>query len=167
MNVSITRSERDPRGFCLTTQLLVAQPRSKVFEFFADAHEVETITPPWLYFSVRTPSPIEMQAGTLIDYRLRLHGLPIRWRSKISVWEPPCRFVDEQVRGPYAYWHHLHTFSELDGGTLVADTVHYAVPCSWIAHPLVRRDLRNIFQYRCDTMKQLFRPLRSVRNQSG
>ncbi len=126
MSVIIQKSDHDPRGFCLTTELLVSDPREQVFEFFADAFQLETITPPWLHFSVQTPRPIEMKAATLIDYKLQLHGLPVRWRSKISVWQPPFRFVDEQVKGPYRYWHHLHTFEETEGGTLVSDIVRYA-----------------------------------------
>lgn len=150
----------DRKGYRLTTELLVAEPRSEVFAFFADAFQLETITPPWLNFSVQTPRPIEMRAGVEIDYRLRLHALPIRWRSRISEWEPPLRFVDEQVRGPYTHWHHLHTFEETAEGTLVSDIVHYQVPLSFIAHPLlVRRDLTRIFQYRRETMRKKFRSL--------
>ncbi len=160
MTVSITNSDQDPRGFQLTTELLVEEPRSEVFAFFADAYQLDTITPPWLLFSVQTPRPIEMFAGTLIDYKLRLHGLPIRWRSKISSWEPPFQFVDEQVKGPYRYWHHLHTFDEVNGGTMVRDIVHYSVPFGFISHPLlVRRDLTTIFEYRQETMCRIFTPV--------
>ena len=160
MSVVIDRSDRDPSGYQLTTELVLKEPRQQVFDFFADAFQLETITPPWLHFSVRTPAPIVMQPGTLIDYTLRLHGLPIRWRSEISSWDPPFQFVDQQVSGPYRYWHHLHTFEEVDGGTLVRDIVHYAVPFGFITHPLlVRRDLTKIFQYRHQTMSRLFTPL--------
>ncbi len=159
MNVSIIRSPRDPRGYRLSTELLVAEPREQVFEFFADAFQLETITPPWLHFSVQTPAPIEMHPGTLIDYQLRLHGLPVRWRSEISQWDPPTRFVDRQVKGPYRYWHHLHTFDEVDGGTLVRDVVHYAMPFGFIMHPLmVRRDLTRIFAFRQKMMRDIFTP---------
>ena len=136
MSVAIRKSDRGSQGYCLTTELLVAEPRAQVFEFFADAFQLETITPPWLHFSVRTPRPIEMEAGTMIDYKLQLHGLPVGWRSKISEWQPPLRFVDEQVKGPYRCWHHLHTFEEINGGTLVSDIVHYAMPLGFILHPL-------------------------------
>lgn len=160
MTVVITKSDRDHKGFRLTTELLVEESRSRVFDFFADAYQLETITPAWLQFSVQTPPPIAMHAGTLIDYRLRLHGLPIRWRSKISSWEPPLQFVDEQVKGPYHYWHHLHTFEEVSGGTMVRDIVHYSVPLGFIVHPLlVRRDLTKIFEYRQETMAQIFTPI--------
>lgn len=160
MSIVIVKADRVPGGYRLTTELRVAEPREQVFGFFADAFQLETITPPWLHFAVQTPRPIEMRSGTIIDYKLRLHGWPIRWRSKISLWEPPFQFVDEQVRGPYRCWHHLHTFDEVDGGTLVRDVVHYAVPLGFITHPLlVRRDLTKIFQYRRETMHGVFTPI--------
>lgn len=160
MTVTIERSPTDPSGYRLTTELLVAEPRGQVFDFFADAFQLETITPPSLRFSVCTPRPLEMRSGVLIDYKLRLHGWPIRWRSKISNWKPPYQFVDEQLKGPYRYWHHLHTFDDVDGGTLVRDIVHYAIPLGFIMHPLlVRRDLTTIFEYRRKTMSTRFTPL--------
>ena len=126
-----------------------------VFPFFGDAHNLEAITPPWLGFRVVTPEPIEMAAGTLIEYRLRLHGVPIRWRTTIAVWDPPRRFVDVQLSGPYRMWHHTHDFEPTaDGGTLMTDTVRYALPfgpLGEIAHRLlVRRDLERIFDFRRD-----------------
>ena len=160
VTVAIRKSDRVSAGYCLTTELLVAEPREQVFEFFADAFQLETITPPWLHFSVRTPRPLEMEAGTMIDYKLRLHTLPVRWRSQISEWQPPFRFVDEQVQGPYRYWHHLHTFEENESGTLVGDIVHYAVPLGFILHPLlVRPDLTKIFEYRREMMSRVFTPV--------
>jgi ligand-binding SRPBCC domain-containing protein len=124
-----------------------------VFPFFADASNLETITPPWLSFSVTTPRPIAMRLGTIIEYRLRLHGLPIRWLTQIEAWEPGVRFVDRQLRGPYALWHHTHEFeATADGGTLMRDTVRYALPlgpAGALAHGLfVRRDLDRIFDFR-------------------
>jgi ligand-binding SRPBCC domain-containing protein len=160
MTVTFEKSDRDTSGYRLSTELLVGEPVAQVFDFFADAFQLETITPPCLRFSVQTPPPIEMRAGTLIDYRLRLHGLPNRWRSKISEWEPPFHFVDEQVRGPYRYWHHLHAFEEIDGATLVRDIVHYDVRLDFVLHTLlVRRDLRRIFEFRRETMSRIFTPL--------
>jgi ligand-binding SRPBCC domain-containing protein len=156
MIVTIEKSDLDPRGYRLTTELRLAAPREKVFAFFSDAFQLETITPPWMHFSVQTPGPIEMQSGTLIDYKLRVHGWPMRWRSRISLWEPPLQFVDEQVKGPYRYWLHLHAFQDVDGGTLVRDVVHYSLPLRRILHPLlVRRDLVRIFEYRRATMSQM------------
>ena len=137
--------------------------REQVFDFFADAFQLETITPPWLHFSVQTPRPIAMAKDVLIDYKLRLHGFPIRWQSRISCWEPPFQFIDEQVRGPYRYWHHLHTFEEFEGGTLVRDVVHYSVLLGAIMHPLIiRRDLTKIFEYRHDVMSRIFSPVQAL-----
>ena len=128
-------------------------PPERVFPFFADAANLEAITPPWLSFRVVTPRPVEMRAGTLIEYRLRLHGLPIRWLTRIEVWEPPHRFVDAQLSGPYKLWHHAHEFApDGDGGTIMRDTVHYALPygpLGEIARRLfVARDLASIFDHR-------------------
>src|SRR5690242_15517200 len=90
----------------------VELPVEEAFAFYGDAHNLERITPPWLGFEVTTPGPIEMGVGTLIEYRLRLHRVPVRWRTRITAWEPPRRFVDTQVRGPYSLWEHTHTFEE-------------------------------------------------------
>ncbi|MCA9122943.1 MAG: SRPBCC family protein [Planctomycetaceae bacterium] len=159
MSITIGK-QPSSRGYCLTTELRVPEARDRVFEFFADAYQLEAITPPWLHFSVLTPRPIEMCPGRLIDYRLRLHGVPIRWRSKISDWQPPFQFVDEQLKGPYHYWHHQHTFEEVSDGTLVRDVVNYAVPLGFILHPLlVRRDLTRIFEFRRDALGSVFTPI--------
>lgn len=157
MSVEIQRHP-DRRGvYQLRTELWVPQPIETVFEFFADAYRLEDITPPWLHFHVLTPRPVPMSAGTLIDYRLRLHGLPLSWRSEISVWEPPFRFVDRQVRGPYRLWHHDHTFETVDGGTLVRDCVDYAVPGGPLVNALfVRPDLVKIFEYRTARLREFF-----------
>jgi ligand-binding SRPBCC domain-containing protein len=137
----------------LERQQLLTRPPKAVFPFFGDALNLEAITPPWLGFRVVTPQPIEMAPGTLIEYRLRLHGVPIRWRTTIAVWDPPRRFVDVQLSGPYRMWHHTHDFSAAaDGGTLMTDTVRYALPfgpLGELAHrALVRRDLERIFDFR-------------------
>jgi ligand-binding SRPBCC domain-containing protein len=131
----------------------LARPPEAVFGFFADARNLEAITPPFLRFRVVTPEPIEMRAGTLIRYRLRLRGLPLSWLTAIQAWEPPHRFVDVQVRGPYALWHHTHGFADDGrGGCLMRDTVRYALPLGplgEVAHrALVRRDLAEIFDFR-------------------
>jgi ligand-binding SRPBCC domain-containing protein len=133
-------------------QHLVSPPET-VVPWFGDALNLEAITPPWLGFRVVTPGPIEMAPGTLIEYRLKLHGLPIRWRTTIAVWDPPRRFVDVQLSGPYRMWHHTHDFEPApNGGTLMRDTVRYALPLGplgELAHrALVRRDLDRIFDYR-------------------
>jgi len=151
-------SHPDRRGWWrLTTSLLLPAERERVFEFFADAFQLEVITPPWLHFHVVTPRPIVMAPGLRIDYRLRIRGIPVRWQSCISVWEPSRQFVDEQVRGPYRAWHHRHTFEEVDGGTLVGDEVDYSVPGGALAHwLLVRGQLLEIFRYRRDKLVEIF-----------
>lgn len=128
-------------------------PVERAFGFFANARNLEAITPRWLGFRITTPGDIEMRPGTLIDYRLKLHGVPVRWRTRIEQWEPPVRFVDVQVSGPYALWEHTHTF-EPDGGeaVVIGDEVRYALPLGplgRIAHALfVGRDLERIFDFR-------------------
>jgi ligand-binding SRPBCC domain-containing protein len=129
------------------------QSPGEVFPFFADARNLEAITPPWLGFDVTTPGPIDMRPGALIEYRLRLHAVPIDWRTTIAVWDPPRRFVDVQIRGPYRLWHHTHDFEpDGAGGTVMRDTVRYALPfgpLGALAHALlVRRDLEAIFDFR-------------------
>ena len=138
-------------------ELWLPRPRAEVFPFFADARNLGVITPPWLSFEVLTPSPIGMRAGALIDYRLRFRGLPLRWRTEITVWEPPSRFVDRQLRGPYRLWHHAHTFEERDGGTLCRDEVRYAVlGGEWVNRLFVRRDVGRIFAFRRQKLLELF-----------
>jgi ligand-binding SRPBCC domain-containing protein len=132
----------------------------EVFGFFADARNLEAITPPLLRFEVATPGDIEMRVGTLIQYRLRLHGIPVNWLTSIQAWDPPHRFVDQQIRGPYALWHHTHTFAPVgDGATLMTDTVHYALgfgALGEMAHRLlVRRDLEAIFDFRREAIAPL------------
>src|SRR4051812_28030564 len=104
-------------------------PIAQVFAFYGTAVNLERITPPWLGFEVTTPGPIEMGVGTLIEYRPRLHRVPVRWRTRIAVWEPPRRFVDVQAKGPYSLWEHTHTFEE-DGSeaTIIRDRVRYSIP---------------------------------------
>jgi ligand-binding SRPBCC domain-containing protein len=139
------------------TELWLPRPREEIFAFFGDAANLDAITPPWVHFHTVTPAPIEMRPGTLIDHKLRIHGLPIRWRSQITVWEPPTRFVDEQVRGPYRLWRHEHIFVERDGGTLVQDRVQYAVAFDFLVHKFfVARDVEKIFAHRTETLRRRF-----------
>lgn len=153
----MTITSCDSGSYRLSTEFWTPRPLGEVFPFFADAHNLQVLTPAFLNFRVLTPAPIMMRVGTTIDYQIRLHGLPIRWKSLISAWEPPFRFVDEQVRGPYKFWHHEHTFEEIDGGTVIRDIVHYGVPGGGLIHALlVRRDLTAIFQYRADQMLAQF-----------
>lgn len=130
-----------------------------VFGFFADAHNLEAITPRLLRLRVLTPAPIVMGAGTRISYRLRVHGVPVKWLTEITAWEPPYRFVDEQRDGPYALWQHTHTFEADGDATVMRDLVRYRIGCGplgALAHALlVRRDLDRIFDYRAEQVPRL------------
>ena len=143
--------------FELKTSLWLPSPRDRVFEFFADAGNLETLTPPWLNFQILTPRPIAMHPGALIDYRIRLRGIPIRWRTEIAEWQPPARFVDRQLRGPYRQWIHEHRFEEKNGGTECFDVVCYAVLGGALVNRFfVRRDVEKIFEFRRRKMLELF-----------
>ena len=126
-------------------------PREAGFASFADATNLERIAPPELRFRILTSHPIAMQAGTLIDYRLRLFAVPLSWRARIMDWKPPAGFVDEQVRGPYRLWRHAHRFYDSEEGTVIEDTIYYRLPFGPFGdlfHPLVRLQLERIFRYR-------------------
>ncbi len=162
------------RTHTLEMSIDLPRPIGEVFEFFADAGNLQEITPGWLDFAILTPRPIVMGVGTLIDYRLRIRGVPVRWRTRIAAWEPVgsfapdrARFVDEQVRGPYRVWRHTHTFEALaasrsmpEGGTRCGDRVEFRSP-GWVLEPLVhralvRRDVERIFAYRARRLGELF-----------
>lgn len=137
----------------------VAWPIERVFGFFANAGNLDRLTPPWLNFQVRTPQPITMQAGARIEYTIRWRGLPIRWLTEIEEWTPGKRFVDVQVRGPYRLWHHTHRFEAVRDETVLEDEVRYALPLGPIgdcAHSLlVRRDVEEIFDFRAQQIHEL------------
>jgi len=148
------------RIYQLRTEVRVPGRLQEVFPFFADAGNLELLTPPWLKFEILTPRPIEMRVGALIDYRIWLRIVPMRWRTKITVWEPPYRFVDEQIRGPYRQWIHEHTFEQIGREVAVRDHVRYAVPggpgLERLAHAmLVKPDIDRIFAYRVEAMNRL------------
>ncbi len=137
----------------------VARPLGEVFAFYSDPANLERLTPPWLRFRIVTPAPIAMRAGLQIDYRIALRGLPLRWRSEITAWEPPHRFVDEQRRGPYRVWVHEHLFHEREGGTEIVDRVRYAARGGRLVERLfVDRDLARIFDYRQRRIAELLAP---------
>jgi ligand-binding SRPBCC domain-containing protein len=155
----VIKINRSPTGsgFRLEALQFLPCPRAQLFEYFCDAFELENLTPTWMHFSVVTPSPIHIAPGTLIDYRLRVHGVPLRWQSRISEWEPPLRFVDEQTRGPYRRWRHQHDFEVVDGGTLCRDSVDYAVYGGSLINAIfVRPDLFKIFAFRQSKLRELF-----------
>jgi ligand-binding SRPBCC domain-containing protein len=145
------------KEFTLHTELWLPRSCTEIFPFFADARNLEKITPPWLKFQVLTPAPIAMRPGAQIDYRIRIHGFPIGWRTEIMAWDPPHRFIDVQLRGPYSLWHHTHTFEARDDGTLCRDDVRYrphgGALVNWL---FVRRDIERIFEYRQQRLKEFF-----------
>lgn len=143
----------------LEREQFLPHPVEQVFAVFAESRNLERLTPSWLRFRVLTPEPIEMKVGALIDYRLRVRGLPLRWTSRIEEWVPGLAFIDRQVKGPYRLGQHRHSFEARDGGTAVRDVVDYALPLGFageIAHPLfVRRDLERIFAFRHEAAESL------------
>jgi ligand-binding SRPBCC domain-containing protein len=140
----------------LQRETVVPAPLDDTFAFFADASNLERLTPPWLRFAMLTPTPLVMREGLEIDYRIRLHGLPIPWRSRIDVWEPGVRFVDRQLVGPYRWWSHEHRFDEMPAGTKVIDRVEYVPRVRWISGGPVSRELERIFSYRQHALQRIF-----------
>jgi ligand-binding SRPBCC domain-containing protein len=148
--------------YSLHRELFVPLPLHDVFEFFSRPENLGRITPPWMHFELLTAPPVKMQQGAVIGYRIRVRGVPMRWRTEIESWEPPHAFVDIQAKGPYRYWRHQHRFFEAPGGTSIVDDVEYALPFGWlgrIVHRVqVARDLARIFDYRSRRVSELLLP---------
>jgi len=146
----------------LRRQQWIPRPLAEVFAFFSDAWNLGAITPPGMGFRILTPGPIRIAAGARIRYRLSWHGIPVNWTTEIRRWEPPFRFVDVQLRGPYRLWHHSHLFEAHQGGTQMTDVVRYRLPLGIIGRGVhavsVRRDVERIFDYRFQRIAELFAP---------
>ncbi len=138
-------------------EVVVHAPLDAAFEFFADAANLERLTPSWLRFSIRTPMPVAMRVGLEIEYRIHLYGIPIRWVTVIDVWEPGRRFVDRQISGPYLWWRHEHRFEAVGDATRVIDDVDYRPRAAWMTGRLVTRDVERIFDYRQAELRRIFR----------
>lgn len=136
-----------------------------VFEFFSNAKNLQKLTPPWLNFKMITPPTGAVQSGTTIGYKLKVHALPIHWLTLIEHWEPPRRFIDVQLKGPYKIWKHEHRFESLGDKTIMYDTVEYALPfgiLGQLAHSLlVKKDVQSIFDYRTEAISKIFANSRS------
>jgi hypothetical protein len=148
------------KTYTLSFEQQVARPRPEVFDFFSRAENLEALTPPWLNFKILEVKPQPVRQGTLINYSLRVHGIPLRWTSEITEWEPPHHFVDLQLRGPYKLWRHEHRFEARDGGTLIADTINLALPLGvlgQLAYKIkVKSDIEEIFTFRKEKIRALF-----------
>lgn len=144
----------------LEREQAIRRPRDEVFKFFADAGNLERITPPELNFHIITPQPIDIKKGALIDYRLKLRGIPITWKTEITEWNPPHRFVDTALKSPYKQWIHLHTFEDgAEGETVMRDIVRYRLPfepLGDLAHFYVKKELKYIFDYRYKVIEEIF-----------
>lgn len=146
----------DARTYRLTAEQWLPAPLEEVFEFFSDAGNLEKLTPPWIEFNIITPN-ITMRKGALIEYRLKIKGIPILWQSEIPVWDPPHSFVDNQLKGPYQRWYHRHLFSREANGTTIQDIIDYSVPGGALIHRMfVEPDVLKIFRYRQQVLDVLF-----------
>lgn len=146
--------------YTLKREQTLPAPRSTIFPFFSNPANLERITPDYLSFQLETAVPVDMSEGQVLSYSLSLHGIPFSWKSRVEVWEPPERFVDVQLQGPYRSWRHEHVFYESSGNTRIVDEVQYEVP-GWFLSPLihwlfVRNDVEEIFSYRQQKMEELF-----------
>jgi ligand-binding SRPBCC domain-containing protein len=146
--------------YLLRREQWIERPIDEVFAFFADAHNLEEITPPWVGFKILSMSTEGIEEGTIIRYRLRLHGIPVHWRTNICAWNPPYTFVDEQARGPYKIWRHTHKFEAHGSRTKMLDEVQYSLPFGFVGRMVhwlkVRKDVSRIFDYRRERIVDLF-----------
>lgn len=148
---------RDGKDYTVFAEQWLPWTPEELFPFYGDASNLEVLTPDFLSFQVVTPQPIEMKPGALIDYRLKVHGLPIKWRTRIAKWEPTSHFVDEQIKGPYVKWYHQHRFEPVAGGTRVIDQVNFRPRGgALVYHLFVKRDVEQIFGYRQRVLKEMF-----------
>jgi ligand-binding SRPBCC domain-containing protein len=141
-------------------EFLVDVSIDQVFDFFSKAENLEKITPPFLKFKIMTKKPINLKQGTIIDYKLNLRKVPFKWKTKITAWDPPYKFEDTQVKGPYKQWIHTHTFKQTEIGTMIKDRIEYRSP-GWIFEPIinklfVRPDIEKIFKYRREQFQRYF-----------
>ena len=152
--------EPSDRGFLLSQTQTIPKPLSQVWTFFSRPENLEQLTPKFLKFRILTPSPIEMKKGALIDYKISLFGVPMKWKTEIKEYEPSSSFVDQQLKGPYALWHHTHAFEDHGDHTVMHDYVEYRVPfgpLGSVAHGLfVKRTLAQIFEYRRQAVEEIF-----------
>jgi hypothetical protein len=144
----------------IVRKTVINRPLEEVFDFFSKAENLDLLTPPELQFKILTPLPIQMKAGTLIDYKIKLNGIPFLWKSEISTWKVNECFVDEQLKGPYRIWHHTHSFKSIAGGTEMTDEVKYLSP-GWFLEPLIqalfiKKKVESIFDFRNQKLKELF-----------
>ncbi len=144
----------------LTFETKLYRPLDEIFNFFSNAENLTAVTPTDVEFSMLTPTPIKMHVGTMINYRIKLMGVPFFWCTHINMWEPPYRFADEQLKGPYVFWHHEHTFEQKEGYVLMTDKLHYLSP-GWFLEPLINRffvtpQIKKIWVFRDQQFKKLF-----------
>jgi ligand-binding SRPBCC domain-containing protein len=147
------------KEYVLERKVRVPKTAKDIFPFFAAAENLERITPPELGFRIRSQLPIAMRSGALIDYTIKLYGIPMKWRTRITTWDPPKSFEDAQISGPYAKWVHTHLFIEDANGTTIHDRVVYGLPFGFlgrIVHPLIARQIKRIFDFRESAMKAAF-----------
>lgn len=147
--------------FKFETSQFVPRPLPEVFDFFSDPKNLEKITPPFLNFRIVAMSTPEIQQGSIIDYQLKIHGVPAKWKTLIEKWEPNSEFVDTQLKGPYKLWHHTHRFEAVAGGTMIFDRVNFRLPFGFIgaliAGAFVQNDVKEIFAYRRKVIAETFR----------